>query len=275
MLLALLDFCHIIWAVSWDSISNIQGFSSKYPHLALTREGEQLATTLSKDTVLSSPIKWWKIQHKGNFFTGALLSVTQMGWVWGTESQGDAAESAAVTPHCPGQLYLTAHPQTPDTSKEEIIPIPTIRTNLHNLQWALSLQNTPCCPELKGHFSIGTDKRFSLFRGYSKLKQLGSYKNNTKQNHPQLSGSQRWCSQQQLQNFILPSLLQGKDLTPCRWPGQKKLWIILLWIHSIVKEWFSLPESPKATSQIRNYLFYSSDASVQTDTVGLSLLITM
>lgn len=76
-----------------------QGFHLKYPHLAPTREGEQLETTPSKDPGVSNPIKWRRIQHKGNFFTGDLPSVTHLGWVWGTQSQGGAGEAAAVTPH--------------------------------------------------------------------------------------------------------------------------------------------------------------------------------
>lgn len=104
-------------------------FKVKFPHLALTREKrtwplfpgfymflhqnrhcgllsvfncscsteeQWAATTPNKDMVLSSPVKWWKIQHEGNF-----LLVTHFLWLrWGTGSQVGASKAAAVTPHC-------------------------------------------------------------------------------------------------------------------------------------------------------------------------------
>lgn len=220
-----------------------QGFHWKYPHLELTREGEQLETTPRKDTGLRNPIKWWGIQHWGKFSTGDLLSVTDVGWAWGTQSQG-----GAVTPHhlaqvSPAFFFLwflfpkrKSHPSPPP---QPICPHP---------QWGLSLQNTPSCPELKGNFSIATSKRFSLFKDYSKLKQLGSYKNNTKQNHPQLSGSQRCCSQQQQQNFILPPFPapgQGSPSLQITW-AKETVRILFLWMYSTKREWFSLPKPPKS-----------------------------
>jgi len=46
-------------------------------------------------------------------------------------------------------------------------------------------------------------------------------------------------------------------------------------MYSMSREWFSLPESLQANSQVKHYLLYSSDSSVQIDGVGLALLITM
>lgn len=144
------------------------------------------------------------MQHKGNFFTGDLLSVTHLGW-----SEGHRAREVQV------RQLLSLHTTLPRTALLASFSDSSFQrenhTHPHHQNQPAPIPREHCSSRTpyaaqnsKGHFSTATSKRFALFRDYSKLKHLGSYKNKTKQNHPQLSGSQRCCSQQQLQNFILP-----------------------------------------------------------------------
>lgn len=118
-----------------------------------------------------------------------------------------------------------------------------------------------------------TSKHFSLLWDFSKLKQLGGYK--TTHNLQEVKDAAHSKSYKNLPSFTAPG--QGSLSQQMTWAEES--------VTSFVPEYestpwgangsHSLPESLETTSEIRNYQFYSSGSSVQTDGVGLALLITM